>query len=201
MQKMTIASTIGLGIAVTFSTVARAEDTTHKYTVQIGVSQLANKTARNATKNSGTAIGVGYQLPKKGKSGTSSVDALMTSSSGKGQKIETTGLYYSERFLASSEGKSTMKFYYGGGIGVAESKFRSPAASNGGNAGNAGDVGTTPTAASTMKTTGIAGRLLVGAQFQQGLMLELGYNLNPKVKVGTTRLNTSTLSLTLGKAF
>ena len=197
MQRTFFVTAIGLGIAAALPLApARAEYATHKYTVQIGASQLANKTARSATKNSGAAFSVGYLLPKKGKgTTTTSVDVLMTSSSGKGKKIETTGLYYSERILASSEKKGATQLYYGGSLGVAESKYRSSSS------GNTGNAGTTPATSSSLKTTGIAGRLLVGAQFQQGLAVELGYNINPSVKVGTTRLNTGTISLVLGKAF
>jgi len=168
---------------------AHAQGPVGKYRVEVGANMLDNKASRNATTGPGFLVGLGYLLPSSPIKGYgNSVDFLFNTNSGHGNRIETMGLFYSLR--KSPEGESSSQFYYGASLGVAQSKYKT----------NTAQVGE-QAVSNSADDTGIAGRLLLGVMLKGGLMIEGAYNINPEVKVGTGKVKTNSLSLTLGKAF
>ena len=188
----------GFGASFWFSGSAKAEEPVAKYTVQVGINQLTNSTSKNATKSGGTSVGIGYGLSNKGskQDGMTSVDLLYNNNSKSGNKLETTGIYYSERLLASKgKSKSANQFYYGASIGVVQSKF---------NYKTVFSVGNTATATTTTSKSksGVGFRLLAGSKTQSNLMLELAYNIAPRVTVSGTKFDPNSVSLSIkGKGF
>ncbi|MGC4047041.1 MAG: hypothetical protein QM758_24870 [Armatimonas sp.] len=150
---------------------------------------LDNKASRNATNSTGFQVGLGYLMPSSPVKGYgNSVDFLFNSNSGHGNRIETMGLFYSLR--KAPEGKSDSQFYYGASLGVAQSKYKT----------NTAQVGEQAVSTSA-DDTGVAGRLLVGVMLKGGLIIEGAYNITPQVKVGNAKVKTTSLSLSVGKAF
>jgi hypothetical protein len=182
-----------LGVVTMLGASAYAQDAPPvKYTVQLGFTQLNSKTARDATKSSGTLLGLGYVLPTKMVNSQVSADLLMGSNSGKGNKLETSGIYYTVRMRANPTSEGTTQFYYGGALGLVQTKFRYQTTLS----------GNEPTTTSASKSSsGIGLRLLAGAQLQGGFMVELGYNIAPRVSVGATRVDPNSLSFSVGKGF
>lgn len=166
---------------------AHAQDEVHKYHVQLGANVLVDKGPRVTTKSPGFSLGLGYRLPTSPVQGyRGSVDFLFNKSNR--NRSETMGLFYSLRKV--SEGESASQFYYGASLGVAQSKYKT-----------SGMLESGQVASISGDDTGIAGRLLLGVMFRGGLMIEGAFNLTPQVKVVTSKVKTTSFSLSVGKAF
>lgn len=139
---------------------------TSGFTLRAGYSYLADKTARDATSNSGFLVGIGYDLQNMkgmnyGSNAKVSIDVDYDYHSGNGAKISNWSGQLVGRFPFSQTPNKGMNLYGGLGIGV----FRTEAGATG---------------ATTTKTT-IGGTVLVGAWLSEQVSLEASYRIASSV--------------------
>jgi hypothetical protein len=138
------------------------EDVSKPYFAQLGLSSLLNSNSRKTTSSTGTHFTFGYALSGSSnllnvdnKPSKVSIDLTINSSSGKGNRLSSTGLFYTSR-APLSEREDGMGLYAGLGIGL---------------------VNTTVKSVTSKSKTNLGINLLVGKQLSGSMMVEAGYQI------------------------
>jgi hypothetical protein len=155
------------------------EEPVKPYFAQLGISSLLNSNSRSATSSTGTHITLGYSLGAstlinvKDKPANASIDLTYNTSSGHGNRLSSTGLFYTARApLTDSEDG----IYGGVGVGL---------------------VSTTAKSVVSKSKTNLGINLLVGKPLSNGLMVEAGY----QIAGSASGVKADSLKLAIGKRF
>jgi opacity protein-like surface antigen len=143
------------------------------YSIQLGLSSLLNGNSRKATSSTGTHFTLGYALSGgsalinvKDKPAKASIDLTINSASGKGNKLSSTGIFYTSRIPLSENDEGT-GLYAGLGIGLVNVSSK---------------VKLTSTTSVSKSKTNLGINLLVGKPLSGGLTVEAGYQIAGSVK-------------------
>jgi opacity protein-like surface antigen len=137
------------------------------YTVQLGLSSLLNGNSRKATQSTGTHLTLGYALGEsslvnvRNKPARASVDLVLNMAAGKGNKLNSTGLFYTAR-APLSDNEEGNGLYAGVGIGLVNVSSK---------------VKLTSTTSVSKSKTNLGINLLVGKPLAGGLTVEAGYQI------------------------
>jgi hypothetical protein len=151
------------------------------YSVQLGLSSLLNGNSRKATSSTGTHFTLGYSLGNSSlinmhnKPAKASIDLTINSASGKGNKLSSTGIFYTARAPLSESDEGT-GLYGGFGIGL---------------------VNTTGKFGTSKSKTNLGINLLVGKPLSGGMTVEAGYQIAGSVK----NVKADSLKLAVGYRF
>jgi hypothetical protein len=151
--------------------------------VQVGVGWPTDSDVRKGTSNTGIHAGLGYQLPTMGQGQTAakaSLDLDFNNTTGHGNRLTTYSLEAAERIPMSSGPASASGPYVGLGVGAVHI-----------DAHGGGESKT---------KTQFGGKALIGMSMGD-TFVELSYNYNGKVSIGSHDFKADTVNLSVGTHF
>ena len=162
---------VSLVVVSALGSIAFSADGAKPFSVSIGLGNYANKTAKNFTRASGLAFGLGYKMATKpmiapGRE-TSGIDLTYFDTSKNGNRNTNWGLTFGPQvFLDKS-----MTTYGTFGVGVYSSRLTTAPA-----AGNA-RPSRAPAAGTSETVTRFGAKLGLGYQTMQGIFIEANYHI------------------------